>query len=210
MKNLTKNLTKNSSIDFINHQIIIEFTGGHYSEMLRVGNTHRVTVPYSCLSKKLQTIHRIGGKITNVSIQQLQLEMLDTNFEEIIAIAQPVDPATIDSAVKNSTEILTASISEVQEEVENILEESSEIVVETVPEILPDQIIEPIAEILVTPLVEPVVEDIIEPIVEPVTTFESATILSKAKKTKTSTKSGHGFNKPKDDIQPRSIRKPKS
>ncbi len=210
-----KNLTKNLNIDFINHQILIEFTSGHYSEMMRVGTTHRVTVPYSCFSKKLQTIHRNGGKITNVSISQLQLGMLATNFEEMIPIAQ---------ATQLSTTQATAPSVEISGEVENISEELSEIVAtplpETVPETVPDQkfdlVVEMAVEItietLVTPVIEPVVEDIIESTVEPTIKFsaESATTLPKSKKSKTSTKSGHGFNKPKDDTQPRSTRKPKS
>ena len=190
-----KNLTKNSSIDFINHQIIIEFTGGHYSEMIRGGTTHRVIVPYSCLSKKLQAIHRIGGKITNVSIPQLQLEMLTTNFEEITPIAQTTQ--TTAETVDSSVEISVA--------VENIPEEISEIVTEAVPEIMPDQVFNPVMETLAILLTEPVVtepvlavEDVIETIPESsVESANSATTLPKSKKSKTSTKSGHGFNKPR-------------
>ena len=208
-----KNLTKNSNIDFINHQILIEFTGGHYSEMIRVGTTHRVTVPYSCLSKKLQTIHRNGGKITNMSISQLQLEMLATNFEEIVLIAQ--------TAQLQTTQVIAPSV-EVPVEIENILEEVSEIVAtplpEIVPEIVSDQKFDPVIEITIETLVTPVIEHIVEDFIEAeevieqtiVSSAKSATTSPKSRKTKTSTKSGHGFNKPKDDTQPRSTRKPKS
>ena len=216
-----KNLTKNLNIDFINQQILIEFTGGYYSEMIRVGTTHRVTVSYSCLSKKLQTIHRNGGKITNVFVPQLQLEMLATNPEEMIPIAE--------TAQLQTTQAIAPSV-EISVEVENISEEVLEIVAtplpETVPEIdtetVPGQKFDPIVEIAaempVTPVIEPIVEDVIEaddviePIVEPTieSSAESVITSPKSKKAKTSTKSGHGFNKPKDDTQPRSTRKPKS
>ena len=220
-----KNLTKNLNIDFINQQILIEFTGGYYSEMIRVGTTHRVTVSYSCLSKKLQTIHRNGGKITNVFVPQLQLEMLATNPEEMIPIAETVQLET--------TQAIAPSV-EISVEVENISEEVLEIVAtplpETVPEIAPeidtetvpgqefDLIVEIAAEMPVTPVIEPIVEDVIEaddviePIVEPTieSSAESVITSPKSKKIKTSTKSGHGFNKPKDDTQPRSTWKPKS
>ena len=224
-----KNLTKNLNIDFINQQILIEFTGGYYSEMIRVGTTHRVTVSYSCLSKKLQTIHRNGGKITNVFVPQLQLEMLATNPEEMIPIAE--------TAQLQTTQAIAPSV-EISVEVENISEEALEIVAtplpETVPEMapeidtetVPDQEFDPIVEIAaempVTPVIEPVIEpivedvieadDVIEPIVEATieSSAESVITSPKSKKAKTSTKSGHGFNKPKDDTQPRSTRKPKS
>lgn len=212
-----KNLTKNLNIDFINQQILIEFTGGYYSEMIRVGTTHRVTVSYSCLSKKLQTIHRNGGKITNVFVPQLQLEMLATNPEEIIPIAE--------TAQLQTTQAIAPSV-EISVEVENISEEVLEIVATPLPEIapetVPDQEFDPIvempAEMPVTPVIEPIVEDVIEaddviePIVEPTieSSAESVITSPKSKKIKTSTKSGHGFNKPKDDTQPRSTWKPKS
>ncbi len=201
-----KNLTNNLNIDFTNHQILIEFTCGQYSEMIRVGTTHRVTVPYSCFSKRLQIIHRNGGKITNVSIPQLQLEMLDTNLEEIIPIAETTQLQT--------TEATDPSV-EISGEVEHILEEVSEIVA-TPPETAPDQKFDPVVEIIETIVSEPIVEDVIEaddviePIVEPPieSSAESVPTSTKSKKAKTSTKSGHGFNKPKDNT--RSTRKPKS
>ena len=212
-----KNLTKNLNIDFINQQILIEFTGGYYSEMIRVGTTHRVTVSYSCLSKKLQTIHRNGGKITNVFVPQLQLEMLATNPEEMIPIAE--------TAQLQTTQAIAPSV-EISVEVENISEEVLEIVATPLPETVPetvlgqkfDPIVEIAAEMPVTPVIEPIVEDVIEaddviePIVEPTieSSAESVITSPKSKKIKTSTKSGHGFNKPKDDTQPRSTWKPKS
>lgn len=194
-----KNLTKNLNIDFINQQILIEFTGGYYSEMIRVGTTHRVTVSYSCLSKKLQTIHRNGGKITNVFVPQLQLEMLATNPEEMIPIAE--------TSQLQTTQAIAPSV-EISVEVENISEEVLEIVAtplpETVPEIdtetVPGQKFDPIVEIAaempVTPVIEPIVEDVIEaddviePIVEPTieSSAESVITSPKSKKTKTSTK----------------------
>ncbi|MFM6350219.1 MAG: phycobilisome linker polypeptide, partial [Dolichospermum sp.] len=57
----------------------------------------KVTVAYSSLSKKLQSIHRLGGKIINVSILRFHAEPVNTEdiashlFENIPAIAQSIE-----------------------------------------------------------------------------------------------------------------------
>ena len=134
MKNLDINPSSANYSDERSRQVVIEFTGGIHSEMMQRG-THTMKVPYSSFSKKLQTIHRLGGKIINVSIPCFQLDRAKIDSEKVDFI--PVEPIS-----------------------ENIVEETI-------------------------------------PIIKKVEPLESTVPLSKQKKTKTSTKSNHGFNKPK-------------
>jgi len=185
MKSLDINFSSANYSDERSRRVVIEFTGGIYSEMMQNG-THTMKVPYSSFSKKLQTIHRLGGKIINVSIPHFQLdtakvdsEKVDFILEEISAIA-PEHPFL--EPLESSVETASQKISDISSE--NIA------------------------------IVEPISENIVEetiPIVQKLEPLESTVPLSKQKKTKTSTKSNHGFNKPKDDTQEkRSPRKPKS
>ncbi len=185
MKSLDINFSSANNSDERNRRVVIEFTGGVHSEMMQRG-THTMKVPYSSFSKKLQTIHRLGGKIINVSIPHFQLDpekvdskKVDLIPEEIPAIA-PEHPFV--EPLKSSLETASHKISDISSE--NIA--------------------------IVEPILENMVEETI-PIVQKVEPLESTVPLSKQKKTKTSTKSNHGFNKPKDDTQEkRSPRKPKS
>ena len=134
MKNLDINPSSANYSDERSRQVVIEFTGGIHSEMMQ-RETHTMKVSYSSFSKKLQTIHRLGGKIINVSIPHFQLDTAKIDSKKVDFI--PVEPIS-----------------------ENIVEETI-------------------------------------PIIKKVEPLESTVPLSKQKKTKTSTKSNHGFNKPK-------------
>ncbi|GBO52391.1 phycobilisome core linker-like [Pseudanabaena sp. lw0831] len=80
MKSLDINTASANYSAYDSRRILIEFTGGNFTQRLQGTTTHTVIVPYSSLSRKLQTIQRLGGKIINVSIHP-QLEVLKVNPE---------------------------------------------------------------------------------------------------------------------------------
>jgi CpcD/allophycocyanin linker domain len=61
--------------DSNSHQVSIEVTRGSSSALTRPGIS-RITIPYSCLSQTMQRIHRLGGRVTGVTIPQTQAEVL--------------------------------------------------------------------------------------------------------------------------------------
>ena len=60
--------------DSSSHQVSIEVTGGSSSALTRTG-VSIVTIPYNCLSQTMQRIHRLGGRVTRVTIPQTQTEV---------------------------------------------------------------------------------------------------------------------------------------
>jgi CpcD/allophycocyanin linker domain len=61
--------------DSSSHQVSIEVTGGGSLALMRTG-VSRITIPYNCLSQTMQRIHRLGGRVTRVTIPQTQAEVL--------------------------------------------------------------------------------------------------------------------------------------
>ncbi|WP_052754455.1 phycobilisome linker polypeptide [Calothrix sp. 336/3] len=53
--------------DYNSRRVRVEVTGGSYQGMMHRGK-YTITIPYSCLSQTIQSIHRLGGKITNISL----------------------------------------------------------------------------------------------------------------------------------------------
>ncbi len=96
MKSLDIDSVNTGSDDYRSQPVKIEFTGGIQKGRTQ-GTIQIVTVAYSSLSKKLQSIHRLGGKIINVSIHRFQAEHFDTEHiasdisENIPAIAQALE-----------------------------------------------------------------------------------------------------------------------
>ncbi|WP_271252522.1 phycobilisome linker polypeptide [Pseudanabaena sp. Chao 1811] len=80
--------------DYRNHQVQIEFTGGIQQGKVQ-GKTQIVTIAYSSLSKRMQTIRRLGGKIVNVSILRFQADDISRIDDEHVdanpAIATSID-----------------------------------------------------------------------------------------------------------------------
>ncbi|MFN5764980.1 MAG: phycobilisome linker polypeptide [Pseudanabaena sp.] len=100
MKSLDINTASTNFGAYNSRRFLIEFTGGNFTERLQGATTHTVIVPYSSLSRKLQTIQRLGGKIINVSIHP-QLKVLKVNPENaaseqinepIIAVHHEISP----------------------------------------------------------------------------------------------------------------------
>jgi hypothetical protein len=193
MKSLDINLASpNLEVD-ASQRVTIEFTGGNHFDRMQGANT--VTVPYSSLSKRMQTIQRFGGKITNISIQRLQLDLPRINsevnsaqdqehdLEETPAIAPTVEPEEISEVIP---EIIVKDVS--VDISNNIQVQEPVAIAEVVP--VPEPIVEVIRAIVPEPISEQVVEN-----AKPLT--EAAI---KPKKTKASTKA-HGFSKKESSPQ---------
>lgn len=213
MRNLDIDFEKTNISVNVSQRVKIEFTGGNHSEMVQSrAAVHTVIVPYSSFSKKLQTIHRSGGKITNISVPRFQLDLPKVN------LAVELDEDTMPT-LEEIPEPSSASISEVAISIpkhEEAIAETAEIIPEPVLEIISevsakisaDEDTKEIAEtstervpdnILENELEASVVNDFEEAVsVSKVELkIESAIPLAKSKKSKTSSKSGSGFNKPK-------------
>jgi len=110
MENLNINSEKtNISVD-VSQRVKIEFTGGNHSEMVQSrAAVHTVMVPYSCFSKKLQTIHRSGGKITNISVPRFQLDLPKVNLA--VELDEDTMPTLEEIPEPSSASILEVAIS---------------------------------------------------------------------------------------------------
>jgi hypothetical protein len=140
MKSVDIDSVNAGSDDYRNQPFKIEFTGG-----LKKGRTQRpiqsVTVAYSSLSSKLQSIHRLGGKIVNVSISRFHAEHIDTKHtasdtsENITAIAQSLEPQLeVNIKLEPISEVVSATT---PEEISNNLAET---------ELTPEKIVETTVE----------------------------------------------------------------
>jgi hypothetical protein len=195
MKSLDINLASpNLDVD-ASQRVTIEFTGGNHFDRMQGANT--VTVPYSSLSKRMQAIHRFGGKITNISIQRLQLDLPRNNSEVNSAQDQEHDLEKT-PAIKIAP---TVELEEISEDIPEII--VKDVSVDTSNNI-PVQ--EPVAIAEIVSLPEPVVEVISTIVPEPISeqVVENAKPLAKAavkpKKSRTSTKA-HGFSKKESSPQ---------
>jgi hypothetical protein len=195
----------NISID-ASQRIKIEFTGGSPSRTVQSrAAVYTVIVPYSSFSKKLQTIHRSGGKITNISIPYFQLDLPKVN------LAVELNEDTMPTLTE-IPETISASISEVAISTpkhEEAIAETAEIIPEPVLEIIlkisADEDAKEIAETPTEHVPDNILENELEASV--VNDFEEAVSVSKVEpkiesviplaKSKKSSKSGSGFNKPK-------------
>ncbi len=126
MKSLDIDSVNAGSDDYRSQPVKIEFTGGIQKGRTQ-GTIQTVTVAYSSLSKKLQSIHRLGGKIINVSIPRFQAEHVDTEHiaasisENIPAIAQSLEPV-----VEVAEESKDQEISTISQHIDHIDQEQSD------------------------------------------------------------------------------------
>ena len=195
MKSLDINLASpNLDVD-ASQRVTIEFTGGNHFDRMQGANT--VTVPYSSLSKRMQAIHRFGGKITNISIQRLQLDLPRINSEvDYVKEPEPVIEQTPAIAIAPTVEL--EEISEVIPEI--IVKDVSVDTSNNIP------VQEPVAIAEVVPVSEPIVEVIPAIVLETISeqVLENVKPLAKAaikpKKSRTSTKA-HGFSKKESSPQ---------
>ena len=193
MKSLDINLASpNLDVD-ASQRVTIEFTGGNHFDRMQGANT--VTVPYSSLSKRMQAIHRFGGKITNISIQRLQLDLprvssevnsaqdQEHDLEETPAIAPTVVPEEISEVIP---EII---VKDVSVDISNNIPVQEPVAIAEVV-LVPEPIVEVIPAIVTEPISEQVVEKL-KPLAEAAV---------KPKKSRTSTKA-HGFSKKESSPQ---------
>lgn len=109
--------------DYRDHQVQIEFTGGIQQGKMQ-GKTQIVTIAYSSLSKRMQTIRRLGGKIVNVSILRFQSDdisriddehvdanpAIETNIDNIPTIAESAASIELsDKVIDQPVEVTTES-----------------------------------------------------------------------------------------------------
>ncbi|BAY27530.1 rod linker polypeptide CpcD [Calothrix sp. NIES-2100] len=64
--------------DYSSRRVKLEVTGG-YQGMMRRGR-YTITIPYSCLSQTIQSIHRLGGKITKITLPSAHPQALPIEF----------------------------------------------------------------------------------------------------------------------------------
>lgn len=83
--------------DYTSRRVTIEVTGGCHPEMMRMG-VYTLTIPYRCFSQTIQSIHRLGGKVTRVTVHHHSGDVLPSpkETESISPPPQPQQP-------KNST-----------------------------------------------------------------------------------------------------------
>ena len=210
MKSIDINSAKpNLSVD-PSHRITIEFTGGNQANKMQSARC-TVTVPYSSLSKRLQSIQRFGGKITNISIQGLQPNL--PTVEPVIALVEDnrptsEEPPAIAIEQVDTTPLATHPELTVESTVQSVTEDTSEIVLESIPEIQLEHVSEPILENIPSAILDDALEINSENTSEAaaVSTSRPEKVLTetttKPKKSRASTKTGHGFSK-KEPSTPR-------
>ncbi|PZV19649.1 MAG: hypothetical protein DCF20_01185 [Pseudanabaena sp.] len=142
MKSLDINTASTNFGAYNSRRILIEFTGGNFTERLQGATTHTVIVPYSSLSRKLQTIQRHGGKIINVSIHP-QLEVLKVNPENTASeqINEPILEVHHEISPKKSPK------KSVEQPIAETLENGAVEVDEITSGAFPEVILQPIVEI---------------------------------------------------------------
>ncbi|HIK06205.1 MAG TPA: hypothetical protein IGS40_16055 [Trichormus sp. M33_DOE_039] len=77
-------------------RVKITVTGGCHQGIMRKG-AYTKTIPYNCLSQTIQGIHRLGGKITHITLLISQ-----TPFSQIECVQQPLStivPGDVQAAV---------------------------------------------------------------------------------------------------------------
>jgi hypothetical protein len=110
--------------DYRNHQVQIEFTGDIQQGKMQ-GKTQIVTIAYSSLSKRMQTIRRLGGKIVNVSILRFQDDISRIDAEHVAA--NPAIATNIDNipTIAESLESIEPSIKAIDDQHVEVSAEST-------------------------------------------------------------------------------------
>jgi hypothetical protein len=144
MKNLDIDSRNIALDDYIGRQVKIEYTGGIHKGRVQ-GRTHTVTVAYTSLSKKLQAIHRLGGKIINVSIPKLQVNLAEVDIknididDEIALIPEGISEIVPTHGQPLELEVAVEIIAQVDQDDSISPEEAviiTEGIIESVPEII--------------------------------------------------------------------------
>lgn len=194
MKSLDINTASTNLGAYNSRRFLIEFTGGNFTERLKGTKTHTVIVPYSSLSRKLQTIQRLGGKIINVSIHP-QLEVLKVNPENTASeqINEPILAVHHQLLPKESVE---------QPIAETLKSEAME-VDEITSGAFPEVTLQPIVETAHKEVSEPNSETVsaAPQVVTPKKKKAVSESTPSSKKAKATTKASQGISNPKSNSQ---------
>ncbi|PZU98787.1 MAG: hypothetical protein DCE90_02975 [Pseudanabaena sp.] len=174
-------------------QVTIKFVGGTQRSRLQTGYTYTVSIPYSSLSQRIKQIHRIGGKVLDVTISHFELttsSILENKVTENLVLVTEVEPVeesllieAVSSEQDNQQEGNQVDVIEPVAIGSEIREEATEVPTEAIVE---------------TEKTVALIESV--PVIEP-----------KPKRSKVSSKAGSGFNKPKAEAKTtRSSKKPRS
>lgn len=89
--------------DYSSRRVTIEVTGGCHRKMMRMAK-YTKTIPYSCLSQTIQAIHRLGGKITLISLSPTSSQVSEMECVEPVSEIGHI-PAPQPQEAKNSGKI---------------------------------------------------------------------------------------------------------
>jgi hypothetical protein len=198
MKSLDINTASTNFGAYNSRRFLIEFTGGNFTERLQGATTHTVIVPYSSLSRKLQTIQRLGGKIINVSIHP-QLKVLKVNPENAASeqINEPIIAVNHEISPKKSPK------ESVEQPIAETLENGAVEVDEITSGAFPEPTSQTISEINSKEVSEANSENISAPsqVVTPKKKKNTSESTTSSKKTKATTKASHGASKQDSNAQ---------
>ncbi|MFN5505068.1 MAG: phycobilisome linker polypeptide [Pseudanabaena sp.] len=198
MKSLDINTASTNFGAYNSRRFLIEFTGGNFTERLQGATTHTVIVPYSSLSRKLQTIQRLGGKIINVSIHP-QLKVLKVNPENAASeqINEPIIAVNHEISPKKSPK------ESVEQPIAETLENGAVEVDEITSGAFPEPTSQTISEINSKEVSEANSENISAPsqVVTPKNKKNTSESTTSSKKTKATTKASHGASKQDSNAQ---------
>ncbi len=194
MKSLDINTASPSLSAYNSSYFLIEFIGGNFTGRLQGSTTHTVVVPYSSLSRKLQTIQRLGSKIINVSIRHNQPEVFKVNPEN--TAPENATPETISEFIleahheTSSNKSVEQSITQTQE---SKVVEVAEIASATFPEVTLPLIVETAHKEVSVLNSENISEA--PQVAAPKKTKATSESTTSSKKTKASTKASQGISK---------------
>ncbi|MDX2257198.1 MAG: phycobilisome linker polypeptide [Pseudanabaenaceae cyanobacterium bins.39] len=160
-----------------NQLVVIEFTAHIHGSKVLGGGNHIVRVAYNSLSQRLRSIHRLGGKVTNVYIPHFQ-EVSDgvvpvPQFAPSLAVEQPQQQVDVTEPEVITDAVVSMDLSSDGEVIQNLTINQPK-VAEKVTENMPEMVMESL-----------------EPTAKP-------------RKPRSSSKSASGFNKPKAESKPES------
>ncbi|MBD2187454.1 phycobilisome linker polypeptide [Pseudanabaena mucicola] len=171
-------------------RVTIEFVGGHHAgKMLGKGKAvYTATIPYSSLSQRLQTIHRSGGKITNVFMESFlsshpmaRHQTDETNSPEALIFTTATSTAIAETS--HTLEQVIQPVTDVQA---TVLEDNSETNLANVPEDTKQEIDEsvspePACTIKITPEVTVAETQVAEAVAPDVEVTEAPTVAETVK-----------------------------
>ncbi|MGH1393020.1 MAG: phycobilisome linker polypeptide [Trichormus sp.] len=93
--------------DYSSCRVTIEVTGGCHQDTMRKAK-YTKTIPYSCLSQTIQGIHRLGGKITRITLSPSHTQVSKIESVEplsTIAASDVMPSANLAESVTSSPQV---------------------------------------------------------------------------------------------------------